>query len=149
MWWQHVSLLWWSLVSARCEVYEEISVLMMKRSVGNCISTTIWFFSLALFRAGLRQNESEMALSSNHRITTFEIGLHHKRTMLSTPGHADNWNGKAYATQRHMTQTFCYYSAPVANWKWVYHSAGPCIILIVGLWVQHVWLLWELDVRFK
>ena len=33
---------------------------------------------------------AKLALSNNYGITTFEIGLHHKRTMLSTPGHADN-----------------------------------------------------------
>ena len=49
---------------------------------------------------------AKLALSSNHGITTFEICLHHKRTMLSTPGHADIRNGKAYATQRHMSRTF-------------------------------------------
>ena len=65
-------------------------------AVGICVSKTIWFFCLTLFRAGLRQNECE---TGNHGITTFEIGLHHKRTMLSTPGHAVNWNGKAYASK--------------------------------------------------
>ena len=124
-WWQHVSLLWWSLLSVRCEVYQEISVLMLKRSS----EVAYMVFCLALLCAYAKMS-AKLALSSNHGITTFEIGLHHKSTMLSTPGHADNWNGKAYATDRHMTRMFSATTAHlVASWKWVYHSAGPCIKL--------------------
>ena len=58
----------WSLVSIR---YQEISVLILKRSVGNCVCTILWFFCLALFRAGLCQNEWETGAeqqSRNHHI---------------------------------------------------------------------------------
>ena len=146
MWWQHVSLLWWSLVSVRCEVYQEISVLMLKRSVGKCISTAVWFFCLALFHASLCQNECKTGAeqqSQNHHIWN---GLHYKRTMLSTPGH-DNWNGKAYVTQRHMTRTFSATTARlVASWKWVYHSAGPYSTNIyVFIWDKSLVLEFQLN----
>ena len=93
IWWQRASLLWWSLVSVCCEVYQEISILMLKRSVGNCISTTIWFFCSALFRAGLRQNECETGTerqSQNHHIWNRSPPQTHN-AQYSRPGWQLKW----------------------------------------------------------
>ena len=82
---------------------------MLKRSVGNCVSTTIWFFCVAFFCAADTKVGAKLALSSNHGITTFEIGLPHKRKMLTTQAMLTTEMAKLMLLKDNV---FCYYSTP-------------------------------------
>ena len=148
MWWQHVSLLWWSMVSVHCEVYQEISVLMLKRSVGNCVSTTIWFSCLVLFCAGLCQNECETGAeqqSRNHHIWNRSPPQTHD-AQYSRPCWQLKWQSLCYS-KTHDSNVLCYYSAPGGQLK---TGVSFCQTLYKG-WIKingnrsifHTWLYFQ------
>ena len=106
------------------------------------VSTTTWFFCLALFRAGLRQNECETGAeqqSRNHHIRN-RPQPQTNDSHYSRPCWQLKWQSLCYS-KTHDSNVFCYYSAPggqlkmgISFWRTLYYNINIkdiCLLLVL------------------